>query len=145
MDGKKLLSYRVQVFQHTMGYVATDRRGVDLDNSQANTHHAPLRWRPERNPFTYLSTAPFGLEREPPCVELWPYAALGGRIDYLLVWGATPAHGHEECGAALLAEIEAGWEQVYASPLGMAQLYRRAPDGSRAAARSSPSVRAPAE
>ena len=124
VDGKKLLSYRVQVFQHAAGYLAAERHGVDLDNSQANTHHTPLRWRDELNPFTYLNTRPFGLEGEPPCVELWPYSALGGRIDYVLVWGATPAAALDECGAAVLGELAAGYRRVYASPRGMLQLFQ---------------------
>jgi hypothetical protein len=125
IDGKKLLSYRVQVFQHVNGWIATERHGVDLDNSQAKTTHAPLRWKDELNPFTYLNTRPFGLEDEPPCVELWPYPALGGRIDYVLVWGATPAAALDECGGAVLAELERDYERVYVSqPRGMAELWR---------------------
>ncbi len=145
VDGKKLVSYRVQPFTHVSGYVATARHGVDLDNSQANTHHTPLRWRHERNPFTYLNTEPFGLEREPPCVELWPYAALGGRIDYVLVWGATPAHARDECGAALLRELATRWRRTYVSPLGMAQLFRPAPEGSPGEAPSVPFAALPSE
>ena len=125
IDGKKLLSYRVQVFQHVNGWIATERDGVDLDNSQANTRHTPLRWKPELNPFMLLQTRPFGVESEPPCVELWTYLALGGRIDYVIVWGATPLAARDECGAAVLAELAAGYERVFVSqPRGMLELYR---------------------
>ncbi|HEX8908641.1 MAG TPA: GtrA family protein [Anaeromyxobacteraceae bacterium] len=125
IDGKKLLSYRVQVFQHVNGWIATDRHGVDLDNSQAGTTHTPLRWRDELKPSTYLATRPFGLEDEPPCVELWTYPALGGRIDYVLVWGATPAAAKDECGGAVLAELGRDYERVFVSePRGMAELWR---------------------
>ena len=124
IDGKKLLSYRVQVFQHVAGYVATDRRGVDLDNSQANTHHTPLRWRHECQPVHVPGHATLGMETEPPCVELWPYVALGGRIDYVVVWGATPAAARDSCGGALLQELASGYERVYVSPRGMLQLFR---------------------
>ncbi len=144
-DGKKLLSYRVQVFQHTAGYVVTDRRSVDLDNSQANTHHAPLRWRPERNPFTLLSTEPFGVESEPPCVELRAYTRLAGRIDYVLVWGDTEAGAAEECGAAVLGELARSYERVFVSrPRGLAQLYRpRAAEGAAPGARPTAAPRGP--
>jgi hypothetical protein len=126
-DGRKLLSYRVKVFQHAAGYVAAERRAVDLDNSQANTRHAPLRWKPEVNPFTFIGTRPFGLEDEPPCVELRGYAAVGGRIDYVLLWGATPAAWADECGSAVLAELATDWRQVWVSPRGMLQLFRPVP------------------
>ena len=125
IDGKKLLSYRVQVFQHVNGWIATDQHGIDLDNSQAKTTHTPLRWRDELNPFTYLNTRPFGLEDEPPCVELWPYLALGGRVDYVIVWGATGPAALDECGGEVLAELGRTYERVYVSePRGMAELWR---------------------
>ncbi|GEJ59394.1 GtrA family protein [Anaeromyxobacter diazotrophicus] len=125
IDGKKLLSYRVQVFQHVNGWIASDRRGVDLDNSQAKTTHTPLRWKDETNPFTYLNTRPFGLEDEPPCVELWAYTRLVGRIDAVLVWGATEKSAQDACGGAVLAELARDYERVYVSqPRGMAELWR---------------------
>ncbi len=125
IDGKKLLSYRVQVFQHVNGWLATERGGIDLDNSQAHTRHAPLRWRPELDPFTLMNTRPFGMEAEPPCVELWTYPALGAAIDYVLVWGATQAAAKDECGAAVLSELRRDYERVFVSePRGMVELYR---------------------
>ena len=134
IDGKKLLSYRVQVFQHVNGWIATEREGIDLDNSQAHTRHAPLRWRPELDPFTLMNTRPFGMEAEPPCVELWTYPALGGRIDYVLVWGATEAAAEDECGGAVLSELRRDYERVFVSePRGMLELYR--PRGAKSAAR----------
>lgn len=134
IDGKKLVSYRVQVFQHVNGWIATDRGGIDLDNSQANTRHTPLRWRHEKNPFTYLDTRPFGMETEPPCVELWTYPALGGRIDYVILWGATEKAAQDECGGAVLRELQRDYERVFvSSPRGMAELWR--PKGAAAAAR----------
>jgi hypothetical protein len=134
IDGKKLLSYRVQVFQHVNGWIATERGGIDLDNSQAHTRHAPLRWRPELDPFTLMNTRPFGMEAEPPCVELWTYPALGGAIDYVLVWGATAAAARDECGGAVLSELSRDYERVFVSePRGMVALYR--PRAARTAAR----------
>ncbi len=125
LDGRKLLSYRIEVARHLAGLVATERHGVNLGNSQANTRHAPLRWRPERNPFLLLDTEHIGLEAEPPCVELWPYTALAGPIDAVIVWGATPATAAERCGAAVLRELAAGWDRVFVSSHGTAQLFLR--------------------
>lgn len=124
LDGAKLLSHRVQAFQHAAGYVVTERRGVDLDNSQARTRHAPLRWRPEVDPFVLLDAKTNGLELEPPCVELWTYAALAGPIDYVLVWGDAGAAAQDECGRAVLAELSAGYRRIFVSkPRGLAQLW----------------------
>jgi hypothetical protein len=132
LDGKKVLSYRVQVFQHTAGYIATERRGVELDNSQAKTTHAPLRWHPALNPFDVMQTKEFGMETEPPCVELSRYPAAGGRIDYVLLWGDVVAAAADDCGASLLAELAAGWEPVFVSqPRGLMRLYRPVQAASR--------------
>jgi hypothetical protein len=125
VDGRKLLSYRIEVARHLAGLVATERHGVNLGNSQANTRHAPLVWRPERNPFMLLDTRHAGLEDEPPCVELWPYTRLAGPIDAVLLWGVTPQGARERCGAAVLRELRAGWERVFVSPQGTAQLFLR--------------------
>jgi hypothetical protein len=125
VEGRKALSYRVAPFTHVAGWIATERAGVDLDNSQATTRHAPLRWRPERDPFHALPTAPYGLESEPPCVQLSSYARTEGRIDYVLLAGDAVAAGRDRCGAMLLSELRAGWEPVYLSqPRGFVQVWR---------------------
>jgi len=50
---------------------------------------------------------------------------LGGRIDYVLLWGDTEAAAKDECGSAVLAELAASYERVFVShPRGLAQLYR---------------------
>ena len=42
----------------------------------------------------------------------------------MIVWGATPAAGRDECGAAVLRELAEGYERVFVSPRGQLQLYR---------------------
>ncbi len=128
IDGRKLLSYRVEVFRHVAGYIATERHGVDLDNSQARTTHTPLRWREEMDPFVALQTRGFGMETEPPCVELWPYPALGGRIDRVLVVGDTSPARKDECGSAVLRELGQSWDRVFVSaPRGFVQVFAPRP------------------
>jgi hypothetical protein len=132
--GKKP-AYRVEVFRHAAGYVVTERHGIDLDNSQATTKHTPLRWVPRLDPFHVLATVKFGMESQPaPCVDLPRYAAAGGRIDYVLLWGRASEVRGDACGDRLLAQLAADWERVYVSePLGLMQLYRpRASATSRA-------------
>jgi hypothetical protein len=122
---RKLLSYRVAPFTHAAGWIVVEREGVDLDNSQATTKHAPVRFREGRDPFRVLPTSPYGMESEPPCVELSRYAATGGRIDYVLLSGDAVTAGLERCGAMLLMELQAGWEPVFTSqPRGFVQLWR---------------------
>ncbi|MFL5418400.1 MAG: GtrA family protein, partial [Myxococcales bacterium] len=134
-DGRKP-AYRVEVFRHVAGYLATEREGIDLDNSQATTKHAPLRWVPHLDPFHVLATVPFGMESQPaPCVDLPRYAAAGGRIDYVLLWGQPSEVAGDRCGERLLAQLAADWVRVFTSqPHGLMQVYR--PKNASAAATS---------
>jgi hypothetical protein len=121
----KPLSHRVAPFTHAAGWIVVEREGVDLDNSQATTKHAPVRFREGRDPFRILPTSPYGMESEPPCVDLSRYAATGGRIDYVLLSGDAVTAGLERCGAMLLLELQAHWEPVFTSqPRGFVQLWR---------------------
>jgi hypothetical protein len=136
-DGKKP-AYRVEVFRHAAGYLVTEREGIDLDNSQATTKHAPLRWVPHLDPFHVLATVPFGMESQPaPCIDLPRYEAAGGRIDYVLLWGRVSEAAGDACGERLLAQLEAEWQRVFTSqPLGLMQVYQ--PKGALALRPDSP-------
>ena len=72
-----------------------------------------------------LDTRRAGLEDEPPCVELWPYTALAGPIDAVIVWGVTADSARARCGAQVLRELARGWHRVFVSPHGTAQLFLR--------------------
>lgn len=118
------MGYRVKPFLHAGSWIVAARGGVDLKNSQANTDHCPVKWPPGRNPFVTIATSLGRLEGVPPCVDLRALPRLG-RVDYVLVWGATRENLETPCGAALAAELAAGYEPVWLSaPRGMLGVWR---------------------
>jgi putative flippase GtrA len=121
-DGFRL-GYRVKPFLHAAGWIVAERGGVDLKNSQANTDHCPVRFPPERNPFTTIAGSLGRMEGTPPCVDL--AAAARVPADYVLVWGATREELGTPCGGALQAALAAGYEPVFLSePRGLLQVWK---------------------
>jgi putative flippase GtrA len=122
-NGRRL-GYRVKPFLHAAGWIVAERGGVDLENSQANTDHCPVRFPDDRNPFRTIAGSLGQMEGTPPCVDLRAAPRLAG-LDYVLVWGATRENLETPCGAALAVDLARGYEPVYLSaPSGMLQVWR---------------------
>ena len=121
--GRKL-GYRIKPFLHATGWIVAQRGGVDLKNSQANTDQCPVRFPPDRNPFRTIATSIGRMEGVPPCVDLRS-APRVGRIDYVLVSGATRENLDTPCGAALASELASRYEPVFLSqPTGLLEVWR---------------------
>jgi hypothetical protein len=96
---------------------------MDLENSQANTDHCPVKFPPGRNPIVDIAGSLARMEGLPPCVDLRAEAAEAA--DYVLVFGATREELDTPCGAALGAELARSYEPVWlSSPTGMLELWR---------------------
>lgn len=122
-NGRRL-GYRVKPFVHAAGWIVAERGGVDLENSQANTDHCPVRFPDDRNPFRTIAASLGQMEGTPPCVDLGAAPRLGG-LDYVLVWGATRENLETPCGAALAVDLARSYEPIYLSvPSGMLQVWR---------------------
>jgi putative flippase GtrA len=118
------MGYRVKPFLHAASWIVAERGGVDLKNSQANTDQCPVRWPADRNPFRIIATSIGRMEGVPPCVDLRAIPRLG-RVDYVLVWGATRENLDTPCGAVLAADLAQRYEPVFLSePTGMLQVWR---------------------
>lgn len=125
------LGYRVKALLHAGSWIVAEQGGVELKNSQANTDHCPVRWPAGRNPFRVIASSLRRMEGVPPCVDLRAADRMGG-LDYVLVWGASRALLDTPCGAALAADLAAGFEPVYLSqPRGMLEIWRPRPATAR--------------
>jgi hypothetical protein len=117
-------AWRVRPFQHAAGYLAAERDALDLDNSQANTDHCPLRLAPGPNPFRILGPGD-ALEGDPPCVRLDAWREAGGRLDTVLLFGRPAASAADPCAQATLATLAADYDRVAVSrPRGLVEVYR---------------------
>jgi hypothetical protein len=117
-------AWRIRPYQHAAGYVAAERDALDLDNSQANTDHCPVRFAPGPNPFRILGPGD-AMEGDPPCVRLDAWREAGGRLDTVLLFGRPAPGGADACAEATLATLAAEYERVAVSqPRGLVQVFR---------------------
>jgi len=124
-DGRRLSS-RIRIFLHAAGYIAAERRVVDLVNYEANTDFFPTRFHAGRNPNEIVAMQKDGLESNPPCVD-FTYAPerAGMSVDYVLVWGAKAAPRNHPCTQAIFDQLVEGYVPILAPAGGMMQLYRK--------------------
>jgi hypothetical protein len=129
-DGS-VLSEKVAPFLHVTGHIAARKPVVDLNNYEASKNYFPVVFRRRVNPFTQIGIGRYECTPalQPPRVEFLTYPErTGGRVDFVIVWGASDAQRRHPDGAAVFRQLEAGYELVHTSQRwAMLQLYRRRP------------------
>jgi hypothetical protein len=133
-DGRQLSS-RVPLFQHLEGYIAGQRRLVNLKNYEATSGKFPIRYRPEMNPYSLIGrddrVLDRGLHASPPQVDLLAYEKATGRpVDYVLIWGLWVEPPNDPTVKMIREQLKTGGfvDVPIASPRGLAHLYRRHTD-----------------
>jgi hypothetical protein len=117
-DGEPL-AFRTWPYVHAGGYIAAEKRLVDLALYEAGENYFPIYFNPRLDPFRHLAAVPLGIETQPPRIDLARYAATGGRVDYVMLWGSAAARD-----AALQGQLRAGYDEVYTARDGRVRLYR---------------------
>lgn len=122
-DGSEL-TYRVQPFVHAASHITAARAVVDLRLYAANYEgYFPVHYRPELNPYRHIAQG-YWAERVPPWVEFLTYPRrTGGRVDYVLIW-QIPRERQHPAVRSLWRQLRTGYERVYVSPRGFAEVYR---------------------
>jgi hypothetical protein len=129
--GRPPLSTRIDVFLNAAGYIAAERHVVDLWNYEASqTRFFPVIFRPGLNPAVPLQYAPLdsaaGDFRALPTALLAFSQQTGGKIDYVLVWGARARDRHKRIPGLIFEQLKEGFDLIHSSPQrGLTQLYRR--------------------
>ena len=119
------LAFRTEPFLHAGGYVAAEKRLVDLSLYEANEDYFPLYYRPNLNPYRHLSVGLLGIEQTPPQAEILAYPQrTGGRVDYVLLWGLRPDRQGEPEVRKVLDQLAAGYDVVWKGADGRVELYR---------------------
>lgn len=119
-------SGRIELLTNASGYLAANRRLVDLANYEAMTPYFPLRFRPEINPLHHIA-----LDRsfrgQPPRVSFADYKErTGGSVDYVIVWQTQDRPRDPEAAKSIFQQLEAGYDLIFTSPQnGFMRLYRR--------------------
>ena len=113
---------------HNAGAHELARRGVViLRHIAAGLRYHSLTYRPERNPYRYISQ---GIERIPPRgVSLAYPAGNGGRVDYVMLWGPLDDVADEAQVRRVLDQLAADYDLIAVSEKrGLARLYHRKGD-----------------
>jgi hypothetical protein len=123
-DGSSLAP-RIAAFLHASAILAAERGGVDLGNYEANATCFPLRFRPERNPFSLIGFHE-GLEAEPPRADFIHYEQrTGSRVEYVVLGGVRAEHDHDLRAKAIFKQVAMSYDKIFVSPgRGLAQVYR---------------------
>ena len=124
-DGRPL-AFRVQPFLHALGYASARAPIVDLGLYGASEDYFPLRYRPALDPYHHLGRGRHGMEGQPPTVDIRGYERrTGGRVDFVLLWQPAAAPPRHSSVIGLRRQLDEGYERVYVSPRGLAELWRR--------------------
>jgi len=125
------LSLRIDFVLNAAGYIATEKRVIDLGNYEASqTNHFPILFRPELNPAVNLYYAPLDIQtRELRAIptEIAGYQRCPGRhIDYVLLWGVRDRDRDKAIPRLIFKQLHEAYDLIYTSPQhGLMQLYRR--------------------
>ena len=122
-DGHEI-AYRVQPFVHAGSHITAEKPVADLRLYAANYEgYFPVHYRPKLNPYTHIAQG-YWAERVPPWVEFLTYPRrTGGRVDYVLIW-QIPTDRRHPAVRSLWRQLRTGYERVWVSPRGFAELYR---------------------
>ncbi|HEX3556938.1 MAG TPA: hypothetical protein VIA62_27250 [Thermoanaerobaculia bacterium] len=119
------LAFRTAPYLHAGGYVAAEKRLVDLSLYEANEDYFPIYYRPALNPYRHLSVGLLGIEQSPPRAEILAYPQrTGGRVDYVLIWGLRQERLGDPDVRKVLDQLAVGYDVVWTGAEGGVTLYR---------------------
>jgi hypothetical protein len=118
--------WAAQPFLHAAGRLAADRDAMNLLNYQGNFDYFAVRYRPERNPFRYITNGGEKDFQKKGPIDFATYGArTGGRVDYVLVWGLRTAYASTESVQDIVRQLRSGYELISTSPTGKMMLFVR--------------------
>lgn len=121
-----LSGYKVRPFEHALGYLACERRLVDLTEYQADQGYFPVLFRPDRSPYRSLVPEEGEVTYDLGRLGLESYSSRAGSVDYVLLWGRNALRSPPPGLDGLLAQLGEGYDKIFTSePLGLAEVYRR--------------------
>ncbi len=118
-------SFRLNFVGHPQSRFVANRPLVDLNIYQASTPNFPVRYRPEADPYIHLRGNGPNPETPPTDEFLMAGTRSAIRVDYVLVWGLTPARAAMDGARLTLDQLDAGYELASVSDHGWMRIYRR--------------------
>ncbi|HVE42141.1 MAG TPA: hypothetical protein VNM14_19760 [Planctomycetota bacterium] len=120
----------VRPLDYASGYLMADRGVVDLTLYEAPFRYFPVSYRADRDPCTFIGSAPDWMEQVPPRADFASYSRrTPGRVDYVLVWGLKAASQdvlEDPATVSIRAQLDADYRRIFTSPQrGLLELYER--------------------
>ena len=125
-DGSDIAD-RIWLFGHVDCYLGQYRQLIISDNYEANFWYFPTIARWETNMYTQTDKDGINFDHRPPRADFMSYSRRTGgqNIDYVLLLFYRPEFGEHPYSKEIFEQLQVGYQVVYQSPTGRAQLYRR--------------------
>ncbi|MCK6694155.1 MAG: hypothetical protein L6Q97_18895 [Thermoanaerobaculia bacterium] len=124
-DGREV-SNRNWLFIHAADYIGAYRTAIMSDNYEALRYYFPLIWRWERDMFRITDKEGMNFENRPPRADFINFKNRSGGFDlhYVLLLNYDERHYDHDYSREIIGQLEAGYEHVFFSPRGKAELWR---------------------
>lgn len=124
-DGKEV-SNRNWLLIHAADYIGAYRTAVMSDNYEALRYYFPFIWRWERDMFRITDKEGMNFDNRPPRADFINFKHRSGGYDlhYVLLLNYDERHYDHDYSREIIGQLEAGYEHVFFSPRGKAELWR---------------------
>lgn len=124
-DGKEI-SNRNWQFIHAADYIGAYRTAIMSDNYEALRYYFPFIWRWDRDMYRITDKEGINFENRPPRADFIHFKHRSGGYDlhYVLLLNYDERHYDHQYSREILGQLETGYEHVFFSPGGRAELWR---------------------
>ena len=124
-NGKEI-SDRNWLFIHGADYIGAYRAAIMSDNYEALRYYFPFIWRWDRDMFRITDKEGMNFDNRPPRADFINFKHRSGGYDlhYVLVLHYDERHYDHQFSREIRGQLETGYEPVFYSPGGRAELWR---------------------
>lgn len=122
----KVIGNRLWLFGHVDCYLGTTRSTAIGDNYEANYGYFPLIAKWSLNMYNHTDKDGINFEHRPPRADILSYKRRTGQeLDYVLLLSYRDEFKDHEYTKEIFAQLEQGYDRVFASEFGRAIVYKR--------------------
>lgn len=122
----KQVSNRNWLFIHGADYIGAYRTAIMSDNYEALRYYFPFIWRWDRDMFRITDKEGMNFDNRPPRADFINFKHRSGGYDlhYVLILNYDERHYDHQYSREIRGQLETGYEPVFYSPGGRAELWR---------------------
>ena len=117
---------RVRMFKHLIGYLASKKEVISIDNYEANTQYFPINWQGKTNPYpVVLDKNDSSNDPDWTQFDILKYRQVSNVVvNYVLIWGNESVVDSKFDRSKLQPILDSGYKLTYSTPSGMLKLYQ---------------------